>query len=116
MNNINNKYNFNDNEKISIDCWYDIVELFRNVQWEHTDNSIKHNKQYIINCLVDFMCELDNFKEQFEKTSYTNYLDDLKSALVKLMHDVEKVIRQNDAPIFFNKVYELFQKVERIEK
>lgn len=115
MNNIDDKYNFNVDEMISIECWYDIVELFRNVQWENIDSSIKYYKQFVINCLVDFMCELDNFKEQFERTSHINYLDDLKCALDKLIHDVKKIIKEDDAPIFFSKIHELFQKVSCVE-
>ncbi|MGW8041252.1 hypothetical protein ACWEX2_13600 [Staphylococcus xylosus] len=109
------KYDFNEAERISIDCWYDIVILFRSVQWEHTDHAILEHKQYVINCLVDFICELDNFKEEFENTSNKSYLDDLRNALVKLMKNISKKINENDAPIFFETVYEVYKKSARIE-
>ncbi|WP_436868502.1 hypothetical protein [Staphylococcus equorum] len=112
----NYKYDFSEEEQISIECWYDIVVLFRSVQWEQTDNAILGNKQYVINCLAELMCELDNFKEQFEKIQHTNYLDDLRNALVKLMSSVGKKISDDDAPIFFGNVYDIFKKAARIEE
>lgn len=113
----NYKYNFSEVERISIDCWYDVVALFRGVQWEHIDHAILEHKQFVINCLVDFMCELDNFKEVFLKNGYDSqsYLDNLRSSALKLMTDVAKKISEDEAPKFFNEVQEIFNKSARFE-
>ncbi|HEA0113332.1 TPA: hypothetical protein RU532_002636 [Staphylococcus aureus] len=111
----NYKYNFTESEKLIFECWNDIVLLFRDVQREQIDNAISENKEYVINCLVEFICKLDNLNQQFKENVYDDGLGILHKSVVALMIDVGSKVSEEEAPMFYEKVYELFKKSLRVE-
>ncbi|HDE5291319.1 TPA: hypothetical protein ACU297_002762 [Staphylococcus aureus] len=109
------KYNFTESEILILECWEDIVLLFKDVQRERMDSAISENKEYIINCLVEFICKLDNLNQQFKERVNDDCLGILSKALVDLMSEVSLKVSEEGAPMFYERVNKLFKKSARVE-
>lgn len=111
------KYKFNEGERLAIELWDDIVNLYRNVTWgidDSNSNKTQEIKNKIYESLSLLMCELDNFSEAFENKGYDvhSYIQNFNSGLLKCYQNIRKHnIDLNMFPKFNSDLEDIHKKV-----